>query len=103
MAHIRIAQYGTKHGHAAGKLAALLENPHVELAGVFEPDRERRMRLERAGEAYQGVRWFDHAQELLADPSIAAIAVEGQNDESLEQADQCVSAGKHIWYDKPAG
>ena len=37
MAKIRMAQYGTKHGHAAGKLQAMLVNPDVEVTGVFEP------------------------------------------------------------------
>ena len=38
---VRIAQYGTKHGHAAGWAQAMLANPGVELVGVFEPDRVR--------------------------------------------------------------
>jgi predicted dehydrogenase len=100
---IRIAQYGTKHGHAGGKLAALRSNPRVDLAGVFEPDPARRRELERAGGPYAGVRWFDDARELLDDPAIAAVAAEGRNDESLDQAEQIVAAGKHVWYDKPAG
>jgi predicted dehydrogenase len=103
MALIRIAQYGTKHGHAAGKLTALRQNPHVDLAGVFEPDLERRQELERAGGPYQGVRWFDDAREMLDDPEIMAIASEGRNDESLDQTEEIVRAGKHVWYDKPAG
>jgi predicted dehydrogenase len=100
---VRIAQYGTKHGHAAGKLEALRRNPRVELAGVFEPDRERRRELEHAGGAYQGVRWFDNAHELLDDPLIVAVASEGLNSESLDQTEQIIAAGKHVWYDKPAG
>jgi predicted dehydrogenase len=100
---IRIAQYGTKHGHAAGKLLALRSNPGVELAGVFEPDPERRRELARTGDAYQGIHWFDTARELLDDPAIVAVAAEGRNDESLDQAQQIVEAGKHVWYDKPAG
>ena len=54
MSQIRIAQYGTKHGHAAGKLLALRRNPRVEFAGVFEPDSERREQLARAGGPYRG-------------------------------------------------
>jgi predicted dehydrogenase len=100
---MRIAQYGAGHGHAAGKLLALRNNPHVELAGVFEPDTLRRRELEHAGGPYQGVRWFDDARELLDDPSIVAVASEGRNDVSLDQTEQCVAAGKHVWYDKPAG
>jgi predicted dehydrogenase len=103
MALVRLAQYGTKHGHAAGKLLALRRNPRVELAGVFEPDPARRRELERAGEPYAGVRWFDAASDMLGDPGIVAIAAEGRNDESLDQAEQIVAAGKHVWYDKPAG
>jgi len=103
MPKTRIAQYGTRHGHAAGKLLALRRSPRVELAGVFEPDLARRSELERAGGPYQGVRWFDDARELLDDPAIRAVASEGRNDESLDQTEQCVAAGKHVWYDKPAG
>jgi predicted dehydrogenase len=99
----RIAQYGTKHGHASGKLLALRRNPRVELAGVFEPDRARRRELERAGGPYAGVRWFADARQLLGDPTIVAVAAEGRNDESLDHAEQIVAAGKHLWYDKPAG
>ncbi|HWQ14021.1 MAG TPA: Gfo/Idh/MocA family oxidoreductase [Roseiflexaceae bacterium] len=103
MTRLRIAQYGTRHGHAAGKLAALRANPRVELAGVFEPDAERRRELERAGWPWAGVHWFESAHELLGDPSIAAVASEGRNDESLDQTEAIVRAGKHAWYDKPAG
>jgi predicted dehydrogenase len=103
MQRLRIAQYGTKHGHAAGKLLALLRNPRVEFAGIFEPDPERRRALERAGQPYAGLRWLDDARALLEDQTIVAVASEGRNDESLDQTEQIVLAGKHIWYDKPAG
>jgi len=103
MALVRIAQYGTKHGHAAGKLTALQRNPRVDVAGVFEPDPPPRQELERAGGPYRGVHWFGNAREILDDPGIVAIASEGRNDESLDQTEQMVQAGKHVWYDKPAG
>jgi predicted dehydrogenase len=103
MALVRIAQYGTKHGHAAGKLTALQRNPRVDVAGVFEPDPQRRQELERAGGPYRGVHWFGNAREILDDQGIVAIASEGRNDESLDQTEQMVQVGKHVWYDKPAG
>ena len=37
---VKMAQYGTKHGHAAGKLRAMQTNAEVEVVGVFEPDYE---------------------------------------------------------------
>jgi predicted dehydrogenase len=103
VAPVRMAQYGTRHGHAEGKLAAMRGCPAVELAGVFEPDPARRAALSAPGSPYAGVRWFGAAAEMLEDPSIVAIASEGRNDESLDQTEQIVRAGKHVWYDKPAG
>jgi predicted dehydrogenase len=97
-----MAQFGTKHGHAAGKTLAMQVNPDVELVGLFEPDSVARERA-RDVRAYAGARWYESADEALADESIAAVAIEGRNDESLSMARVAVAAGKHLWYDKPAG
>ena len=102
-APLRMAQYGTKHGHAAGKLQAMLDSPDVELVGLFEPDQERRAELEGDSGPFGQVRWFDSEEELLSDTSIVAVASEGKNAESLPQTEAIVDAGKHVWYDKPAG
>lgn len=99
---LRIAQFGTKHGHASGKARALRGNPEVEFCGLLEPDPEARAATQRQ-ESYSGVRWYERAEEMLGDDSIAAIAVEGRNEESLGMARQAIDAGKHIWFDKPAG
>ncbi len=100
---VRMAQYGTRHGHADGKLAALRGSADVDFAGVLEPDPGRRAALDRPGTAYHGVRWLTHPAEILDDPTIVAVASEGRNDESLEQTAELVRAGKHVWYDKPPG
>ena len=100
---LRMAQYGTKHGHAAGKLQAMLDSPDVEVVGLYEPDAERRAEVERGEGPFARVRWFDSEEELLADRSIIAVASEGENIESLPQTEALVDAGKHVWYDKPAG
>lgn len=102
MLPIRMAQYGTKHGHAEGKLLAMQRSPDVEVVGVYEPDAGRRAAAAQE-EAYRDVHWFADAGEMLGDPSIAAIASEGLNSESLCQTEAIVKAGKHVWYDKPAG
>ena len=102
MAKVRWAQYGTKHGHAAGKAQALLTNPNVELAGIFEPDESQRRAAINSGR-FGDVSWFDNESEILEDESIVAVASEGANVESLDQTERLVGAGKHVWYDKPAG
>lgn len=103
MAKIRMAQYGTKHGHARGKLQAMLVNPDVEVVGVFEPDAEQRAALQTGEGAFAGVHWFADSAEMLNDKTIVAVASEGNNAESLAQTEEIVNAGKHVWYDKPAG
>ena len=101
---VRMAQYGTKHAHAPGVLAVMLADADVEVVGVYEPDAARRRELEASGEApWSGVRWIDDKSEMLEDPSIAAISSEGMNNESLDQTEEIVDAGKHVFYDKPAG
>lgn len=99
---IVMAQYGMKHGHAAGKALAMRSNPDVTLAGIFEPDEALGSLLETAP-AYAGVRRYRSAAELLGDPSVVAVAIEGRNDESLAMAREALDAGKHLWFDKPAG
>lgn len=99
---VRWAQIGTKHGHAAGVARALATNPGVEFAGIYEPDADQRKAVE-ANEAYAKLRWFDDVSEIHDDPSIVAVASEGANIESLDQTEALVEAGKHVWYDKPAG
>ena len=103
MSNIRVAQYGTKHAHAAGKLRAIIDNPDVELAGVLEPDEERRRAMAAADGPYQDVHWFGSESEMLDDDSILAVSSEGPTHHGLDQTERCVQAGKHVWYDKPAG
>ncbi|MCY3801244.1 MAG: Gfo/Idh/MocA family oxidoreductase [Chloroflexi bacterium] len=101
---IRMAQYGTKHAHARGVLSVMLADNEVEVTGVFEPDPEQRIQLEQAGEKpWSEVNWYDDPSEFLDDPTITAVASEGSNAESLDHTDAIIDAGKHAFYDKPAG
>ena len=105
MSHkVRMAQYGTKHGHATGVLEVMLANPEVDVVGVYEPDPARRRMLEGAGEPpWSDVSWFDSPADFLEDPTVLAVASEGSNAESLDHTEAIVDAGKHVFYDKPAG
>lgn len=103
MTKVRMAQYGTKHGHAISWIISMTHNPEVELAGVYEPDPERRQLVAETDPAYRGVHWYNSAEEMLGDPTIVAITSEGLNRESLDQSEAIINAGKHLLYDKPAG
>ena len=97
-----MAQYGIGHDHAAGKARVMRDSAAVELAGVYEPAGWLRNSL-GAHAPYDGVHWFGSAQEMLDDPSIVAIAVEGRVSENLAFARAALEHGKHVWLDKPAG
>lgn len=103
MSKMRIAQYGTKHGHAGSKMQAMRKNPEVEVAGVFEPDPMRRQQVQSSDPIYADLHWYESVDEMLNDPTIVAVASEGLNRESLDQTEAIIRAGKHCWYDKPAG
>ena len=99
-----MAMYGTKHAHAQGVLSVMLANPDVDVAGVCEPDRSRRGELAASGEEpWSLIRWLDEPADILEDPDIVAVASEGDNAESLAHTEAIVEAGKHAFYDKPAG
>ena len=101
---VRMAQYGTKHSHAGGVLEVMLASPDVEVVGVYEPDPERRRTLEAEGkQPWSDVSWFDSPADFLHDPTVLAVASEGSNAESLDHTEAIVDAGKHVFYDKPAG
>ena len=102
MAPLRMAQIGVKHGHAVGKARSMIENPDVEFTGLFEPDPVAREQAQRGGH-YGNIQWHDRLDDALGDPSVTAVSIEGRNDESLGQAQAAIEAGKHLWYDKPAG
>jgi len=92
---IRIAFLGGGHGHGAAKVALAQKSPDWELAGICEPDPGLRARFER-----MGVPLLTRAQ-VLDDPSIAVIGVEGWVWELADSAKAALEAGKHIHLDKP--
>ncbi|HIF71151.1 MAG TPA: Gfo/Idh/MocA family oxidoreductase [Dehalococcoidia bacterium] len=99
---LRMAQYGTKHGHAEGVLQVMLDHPEVEVVGVYEPDAVRREQVENSG-SWANVDFIDDPDDFLDDPMVDCVTSEGANKESLGFTEEIVAAGKHVFYDKPAG
>lgn len=99
---LKVAQIGTKHGHASGVYRVMDANPDVEVVGCYEPDSDRRRFCENSG-MWEGTVWLDSMDDILANDEIVAVASEGANRESLAHTEATVGAGKHCFYDKPAG
>jgi predicted dehydrogenase len=98
----RVAMLGVAHAHAAGKLAALRALPErFEVVGVAEADPARRAAAQRSRN-YDGLAWRTDA-EWLADPTVAAVAVETTLADATPVALRALRAGKHVHLDKPGG
>lgn len=92
---IRIAFLGGGHGHAGAKVALAQRSPDWDLVGICEPDPVLKARYER-----MGVTSLTRAQ-VLEDPSIVVIGVEGWVWDLAASAKAALEAGKHIHLDKP--
>ncbi len=97
---IKVGQVGVGHAHAS-KLAVYRASPDYEVVGIVEPDAALRKRAE-ASPVYRDLKWLTR-DELLATPGLQAVLVETQVADLLNNAEACVTAGKHIHLDKPAG
>lgn len=97
---IRIGQIGVGHPHAS-KLSVYRQSVDYDVVGIVEPDGELRRRAE-TNAVYRGLPWMTQ-ETLLATPGLQAVLVETRVKDLLATAEACVSAGKHIHLDKPAG
>ena len=97
---IRIAQIGTSHAHAAGKMDTVRKLSDLyEVVGIAEPIAAQRSAANKQT-AYKDLRWLTE-EELLSDPSIDAIVIETTLEDSPRAAIACIEAGKHFHLDKP--
>lgn len=101
MPKIKIAQIGTAHGHATGKLDTLRSSPDFEVVGVVEPDPKLQQRAQQQS-SFRDVRWMTFEQ-LMNVADLQAVAIETEPRHLLTHAEACIDAGKHVHLDKPAG
>ena len=96
---IRLAQFGTKHGHAKGVLEVMLAHSDVEVVGVWEPDKRRQDILIQSNDpVWKKITWIERSEQVLSDKTIIAISSEGANNESLDHTEAIIKAGKHVFY-----
>ena len=101
-AKIKIAQIGTGHPHASGKMAAIRKYPEIfEVVGIAEED-PKRQATALTHKAYKDLKWMT-VDELLDLEDLQAVVVETEVKKLVPTALKCINAGKHIHLDKPAG
>lgn len=97
---IKVGQIGVGHAHAS-KLSVFRESPDYEVVGIVEPDAALRREAETQS-PFSGLPWMTR-DELLNVPGLELVLVETRVRDLLDTAEACVTAGKHIHLDKPAG
>jgi predicted dehydrogenase len=99
---IKVAQIGTGHAHAGGKMDALRRlTDDYEVVGIVENDET--LRRKHIGQGpYRGVKLMTEEQ-LLNTPGLEVVAVETAVPELIATASRCIDAGVHLHLDKPAG
>ena len=97
---LRVAQIGTSHAHAAGKMDALRSLPDLyDVVGFAEPIAARQVVAQKA-KSFAGLKYLTEA-EILADPTIRVVVIETTLEDSARAALAALKAGKHIHLDKP--
>ena len=97
---IRIAQIGTSHAHASGKMDALRSLSDLyDVVGFAEPIAARQAAA-RKSKSFAGLKYLTE-EEILADKSIQAVVIETTLEDSARAALAALKAGKHIHLDKP--
>ena len=97
---LRVAQLGTSHAHAAGKMDALRSLPGLyDVVGFAEPIAARQAAAQKA-KSFAGLKYLTEA-EILADPTIRVVVIETTLEDSARAALAALKAGKHIHLDKP--
>jgi predicted dehydrogenase len=99
-ARIKVGQIGVGHAHAS-KLSVYRASPDYEVVGIVEPDAALRQRAQEQP-VYRDLAWMTQEQ-LLNTPGLQAVLVETRVAGLLNAAEACITAGKHVHIDKPAG
>lgn len=103
MKKIRIAQIGiNEHSHGSCIWKSLLKQSDLfEVVGYALPEREKE-RLPQKMKYFEGHKEMT-VEEILADPTIEAVAIETDEIYLTTYATMAVKAGKHIHMEKPGG
>ncbi len=94
---IPIALLGASHSHGLAKAQILRDSPDFALRGAWDPDPATRSRLRTLDIP------FLERDQILADRSILAAAIEGDVADQGAHALLAIEAGKHVHIEKPGG
>ncbi len=92
---VRIGFLGASHSHGGGKIRIAQKSPEYDIAGLWDFDQAVRGKYRAEGIA------IVKPEDLLGDPTIDVIAVEGPVSDHARDGLRVVRAGKHLHLEKP--
>ena len=92
---VRIGFLGASHSHGDGKIQIAAASEDFKIVGLWDDDVKVRQKYESQGLA------ISKPDQLLQDPSIDVIAVEGPVADHARDGLRVVRAGKHLHLEKP--
>ena len=96
---IRVGLYGTHYSHLLGKIGIMKRASDIfEIAGAYEPEGGK----PPANKAFDGIRMISEDQ-LLGDPTIQLVVVEGGVDKTIPWGRKVIAANKHMHLERPPG
>lgn len=99
MKKVKIAQIGLGHDHASAIFGSLRKlTDYFDFVGYAVPPEEKGRFTVNAGNIPERT-----VEDILADPTITAVAVETEEVNLTNFAQMAADAGKHIHMDKPGG
>lgn len=94
---IKAAFLGASHAHGVAKVRVVSQSPDFELVSIFEDDPRTRAALAKMGDFRYAAK-----EQILSDPSIEAVFVDGAVETHAPFAIEALQAGKHCHIEKPA-
>ncbi len=95
---LNLAFAGFRHAHILALYETAIGSSFVRVVGAFEADAETRAAMEREN----GVKFtYDTYEQLLADPSVDAVAIGDYYSIRGSRVIAALKAGKHVISDKP--
>tara|TARA_Y100001934_G_C12377651_1_gene790202 strand:+ start:3397 stop:4419 length:1023 start_codon:yes stop_codon:yes gene_type:complete len=85
-------------GVGAAHIPGYAKHPDCMLAALCDRDSDR---LKAVAERHPETRLYNHADDLLSDPEIGIVSIASYDEDHFEQVCRAISAGKHVFVEKP--
>jgi predicted dehydrogenase len=96
-ADVKVAFVGCTHPHVFARIELLTDASGVEIVGCYDPDD----RLSEGIERNHGIPKFANADELMDQPGVNSVVIEGWDTENPSYVHKAIERGQAVLLEKP--